>query len=104
MFLVFFKTGVLTNARENPDVREAVNDVLRFWLDRGCSGFRMDVINLISKDQAFPDGPIIERDAPYQPGFTSYANGPRLHEFLKHMNREVLSKYDTLTVGEMVRF
>ncbi|KAF2102860.1 glycoside hydrolase [Rhizodiscina lignyota] len=86
---------------ENPDVRAAVHDVLRFWLDRGASGFRMDVINLISKVQSFPDGEVVAPDHQYQPGFKYFANGPRLHEYLKEINREVLSKYDTITVGEM---
>lgn len=79
----------------------AVHDVLRFWLERGASGFRMDVINLISKHLDFPDAPIIEPNSPYQPGHQFYANGPRLHEFLKGINREVLSKFDSITVGEM---
>jgi oligo-1,6-glucosidase len=86
---------------ENPDVREAVHDVLRFWLDRGCSGFRMDVINHISKVQTFPDADVIAPDHKYQPGFKYYCNGPRLHEWLKNMRAEVLDKYDTITVGEM---
>jgi oligo-1,6-glucosidase len=86
---------------ENPAVRDAVHDVLRFWLDRGCSGFRMDVINLISKVQHFPDAEVVVKNNKYQPGDKFYANGPRLHEYLKEINRKVLSKYDTLTVGEM---
>lgn len=86
---------------ETPAVREAVHDVLRFWLDRGVSGFRMDVINLISKDQSFPDADVVVPAHRYQPGDKFYANGPRLHEYLKEINRKVLSKYDTLTVGEM---
>ncbi|XP_014562600.1 glycoside hydrolase family 13 protein [Bipolaris victoriae FI3] len=86
---------------ENPDVREAVHNILRFWLDRGVSGFRMDVINLISKVQSFPDAAISVEDAKYQPGDKYFANGPRLHEWLKELRRDVLSKYDTLTVGEM---
>lgn len=86
---------------ENPEVREAVHDVLRFWLDRGASGFRMDVINLISKDQKFPDAEITNPNAKYQSGHKFFANGPRLHEFLQDINREVLSKYDSITVGEM---
>jgi oligo-1,6-glucosidase len=86
---------------ENPAVRDAVHDVLRFWLDRGCSGFRMDVINLISKVQDFPDADMVVKNNKYQPGDKYYANGPRLHEYLKEINRKVLSKYDTLTVGEM---
>ena len=86
---------------ENAEVRAAVHDVLRFWLDRGACGFRMDVINLISKVQTFPDAEIFDPKAKYQPGNKFFANGPRLHEFLQDMNREVLSKYDTITVGEM---
>lgn len=86
---------------ENPEVREAVHNVLRFWLDRGVSGFRMDVINLISKVQDFPDAEVVVPGHKYQPGAQYYANGPRLHEWLKEINRKVLSKYDTITVGEM---
>ncbi|KAF2866340.1 alpha-glucosidase-like protein maltase [Massariosphaeria phaeospora] len=86
---------------ENPAVRDAVHDILRFWLDRGVSGFRMDVINLISKVQDFPDAEVVVQGHTYQPGSKYYANGPRLHEFLKDINRKVLSKYDTITVGEM---
>jgi oligo-1,6-glucosidase len=86
---------------ENPDVRAAVHDVLHFWLKRGTSGFRMDVINHISKTPGYPDAPITSPGSKYQPGYKYYANGPRLHEWLQAMNREVLSKYDTITVGEM---
>lgn len=86
---------------ENPAVREAVHDVLRFWLDRGVCGFRMDVINLISKVPGYPDGAIVAPDHLYQPGFKHFANGPRLHEYLQELNEKVLSKYDTITVGEM---
>lgn len=82
-------------------MREAVHNVLRFWLDRGASGFRMDVINLISKVQSFPDADIAVPGHKYQPGYKLFANGPRLHEWLKELNRDVLSKYDTITVGEM---
>ncbi|KAF2801616.1 glycoside hydrolase [Mytilinidion resinicola] len=86
---------------ENLAVREEVHDVLRFWLERGASGFRMDVINLISKVQSFPDAPVSVPSSKYQPGDKYYANGPRLHEYLKEIRKEVLSKYDTITVGEM---
>lgn len=85
---------------ENPEVREAVYNVMRFWLDRGVSGFRLDVINCISKDQDFPDADIIDSNSKYQPGFQHFISGPRFHEFLHEMNREVLSKHDALTVGE----
>lgn len=86
---------------ENPKVRAAVHDVLRFWLERGASGFRMDVINLISKVQTFPDAEIFDKKDKYQPGDKFYANGPRLHEYLREINEKVLSKYDSITVGEM---
>jgi glycosidase len=86
---------------ENPEVREAVWDVMRFWLDRGASGFRMDVINLISKVQAYPDAPVVLSGREHQPGQRFFVNGPRLHEYLREMNREVLSRYDAVAVGEM---
>ncbi|KAI1410639.1 glycoside hydrolase family 13 protein [Hypoxylon sp. FL1857] len=87
---------------ENPDVRAAVWDVMHFWMKRGASGFRMDVINLISKDPSYPDADIVlDPGHRYQPGTKYFVNGPRLHEFLREMHREVLSKYDTITVGEM---
>ncbi|KAK9489550.1 glycoside hydrolase superfamily [Lipomyces doorenjongii] len=66
--------------RENPKVREAVHDVVRFWLDRGVDGFRLDVINQISKDPAMPDAPITNPAAKYQPGNMFFSSGPRLHD------------------------
>ena len=94
--------------REQPDlnwrtpaVREAVFDVQHFWLKRGISGFRMDVINLISKDPDFPDAEVIKPDVPHQPGHKHYANGPELHNYLQEMYSKVLSHYETITVGEM---
>ncbi|KAI9756267.1 MAG: hypothetical protein M4579_003934 [Chaenotheca gracillima] len=86
---------------ENPDVRSAVHDVMLFWLERGVSGFRIDVINLISKVQTFPDAAVVVPDQEYQLGAKYFANGPRLHEYLREINQKVLSKYDTITVGEM---
>lgn len=84
---------------ENPKVREEVYDIMRFWLDKGVDGFRMDVINLISKDLSFPEDP-----AALAGGLDNClavaANGPRVHEFLQEMNHEVLSKYPVMTVGE----
>lgn len=69
---------------ENERVRREVYDIMRFWLDKGVDGFRMDVINMISKD----------------PGLTVFMNGPRIHDFLQEMNAEVLAGKDLLTVGE----
>lgn len=83
---------------ENPSVRKSVFDMMNWWCDKGIDGFRMDVISLISKVPGFPDGPAGKS------GYGDYgpycANGPRVHEYLQEMNREVLSKYDLITVGE----
>jgi oligo-1,6-glucosidase len=83
---------------DNRKVRSEVYDLMRFWLDKGVSGFRMDVIPFISKDPAFPDLTIDQLQHPDR----VYADGPRVHDYLKEMRREVLSKYDTMTVGEAV--
>ncbi|KAF9463172.1 glycoside hydrolase family 13 protein [Collybia nuda] len=85
---------------DNPDVRQAVWDLMNFWIDRGCDGFRMDVINIISKVDGLPDAPITEPGQPYQPASTLFANGPRVHEYIKEMNKKVLSAQDLITVGE----
>ena len=83
---------------ENPKVRKEVYAIIDFWLAKGVDGLRMDVISLISKRLVF-------EDVPNEMSFIDvmekvYANGPRVHEFLKEMNREVLSNYDIVTVGE----
>ena len=85
---------------ENPEVRQAIYTMMNWWVDRGVDGFRMDVINLISKSE-LADGEV-------PPGhtrasaFAYTANGPRLDEFLAEMNREVgLDARHLLTVGEM---
>ncbi|KAJ8456416.1 hypothetical protein ONZ45_g18727 [Pleurotus djamor] len=85
---------------ENEDVRHAVWDLMDFWLKRGCDGFRMDVINKISKVPGLPDAPITLPDEEYQPAGMYYLNGPRVHEFIKEVHTNVLSRYDTMTVGE----
>lgn len=83
---------------ENEAVRREVYDLMTFWMDRGVDGWRMDVIGSISKFVDFPD---YETDdsRPYVVG-RYHSNGPRLHEFIQEMNREVLSRYDCMTVGE----
>jgi len=81
---------------ENNKVREEVYDVMKFWLDKGIDGFRMDVIPFISKDQDFNNLSKKELLNPEK----VYSSGPRLHEFLKEMNSKVLSKYDILSIGE----
>ncbi|KAF8882742.1 glycoside hydrolase family 13 protein [Gymnopilus junonius] len=85
---------------DNPDVREAAWDVMQFWIDRGCDGFRMDVINLISKVDGLPDAPITVPGDEYQPASMFFANGPRVHQYIKEMHAKVLSKKDLITVGE----
>ena len=81
---------------ENNKVREEVYDVMKFWLDKGIDGFRMDVIPFISKDQDFNNLSKKELLNPEK----VYSSGPRLHEFLKEKNSKVLSKYDILSIGE----
>ena len=82
---------------DNPKVREEVFSMMRWWLDKGVDGFRMDVISLISKKEGYPDG--VAGNTGYA-GFDGCATGPHLHEYLREMNEKVLSLYDTITVGE----
>ena len=79
--------------------RAEVFELMRWWLDKGIDGFRMDVINLISKKPGLPDAPVVTPDR-YQWGGECFTNGPRLFEFLQEMKEQVLSSYDILTVGE----
>ena len=87
---------------ENREVREAVYDMMNWWLDRGVDGFRMDVINLISKDPALPDG-VVAPGKTWADGFPHYGYGPRIHEFLREMHDAVFAGRtgDFVTVGEM---
>ena len=83
---------------ENPIVREEVYSIIDFWLSKGVDGIRMDVISLISKRLDF-------KNVPKNMIFTDvmekyYANGPRVHEYIREMNKKVLSKYDIVTIGE----
>ncbi|UII76350.1 alpha-glucosidase [Flagellimonas sp. HMM57] len=81
---------------ENPKVRQEIYDMMHFWFKKGVDGFRMDVIPFISKDTSYPELP-----DEYNGNFIPfYANGPKLHDYLHEMNKEVLSKYDIMTVGE----
>ncbi|WP_407731980.1 alpha,alpha-phosphotrehalase [Pseudocitrobacter faecalis] len=79
---------------ENPAVRAELKKVCEFWADRGVDGLRLDVVNLISKDQAFPSDP--DGD-----GRRFYTDGPRAHEFLQEMSRDVFTPRELMTVGEM---
>ena len=81
---------------ENPKVRKEIFDMMNFWFDKGIDGFRMDVIPFISKDTTFPELP-----KEYKGDMVAYyANGPHLHEYLKEMNKEVLSKHNAMSVAE----
>ncbi|MEY7872004.1 alpha,alpha-phosphotrehalase [Enterobacter roggenkampii] len=79
---------------ENPAVRTELKKVCEFWADRGVDGLRLDVINLISKDQDFPDDNIGD-------GRRFYTDGPRIHEYLQEMSRDVFTPRNLMTVGEM---
>lgn len=84
---------------ENPKLRQEVYDMMTWWGKKGVDGFRMDVITMISKNQQFPNGRQGEGDSFGDSG-PYVNNGPRVHEYLKEMNREVISHFDWLTVGE----
>jgi len=106
---------------ENEDTRNAIYDsAMRFWLDKGVDGFRVDTVNMLvirlqlgqsweltwretrySKGVEFLDAPIIDPEFYEQPAWLYYANGPRMHEFLREMNDKVLKHYDAVTVGEL---
>ncbi|ELT0934081.1 alpha,alpha-phosphotrehalase [Enterobacter roggenkampii] len=79
---------------ENPAVRAELKKVCEFWADRGVDGLRLDVINLISKDQDFPNDETGD-------GRRFYTDGPRIHEYLQEMSRDVFTPRNLMTVGEM---
>ncbi|MGE5631121.1 MAG: glycoside hydrolase family 13 protein [Caulobacteraceae bacterium] len=81
---------------KNPEVRREIYAMMKWWLDKGIDGFRMDVINAIVKAENLPD-------VPSSGSIDLYFNRPGVHELLQEMNREVLSKYDIMTVGETPR-
>ncbi|MCB0624493.1 MAG: alpha-glucosidase [Saprospiraceae bacterium] len=84
---------------ENPKVRQEVYDIMKFWAEKGVDGFRLDAFQFVSKDTTFPPLPEgYEKDV--RNVIKHYGMGPRLHEYLEEMNREVLSKYDVFAVSE----
>ena len=87
---------------ENPGVRSAVYEMMNWWLDLGVDGFRMDVINYISKDPALPDG-VFPPGGLWGDGGPHFISGPRIHDYLQEMHREVFAgrSADLITVGEM---
>ncbi|MBD7945429.1 MULTISPECIES: glycoside hydrolase family 13 protein [Psychrobacillus] len=85
---------------ENKALRDDIYEMMTYWLDKGIGGFRMDVINFISKVEGLPDGKVNPGQA-YGDGSPYFINGPKIHTHLKEMNERVLQNYDVLTVGEM---
>lgn len=85
---------------ENPKLRKEVYDMMKFWLDKGIDGFRMDVINFISKVDGLPDAPNPDGKK-YVSGSRYFMNGPEIHDYMQEMHSEVLADYDVMTVGEM---
>ena len=84
---------------DNEHVRKEIYEMMQFWLDKGIDGFRMDVINFISKVEGLP---AVNTEAEgYVSGHQYFMNGPNIHTYLHEMNQEVLSQYDIMTVGEM---
>ncbi|KIL88533.1 hypothetical protein FAVG1_07778 [Fusarium avenaceum] len=83
------------------DMRQATYDDMKFWLEKGVDGFRIDSMNLMSKHPDLPDAPITRPGDEFQPGDKYFASGPRMHEYIREMRQEVLDKYDCMTVGEL---
>ena len=84
---------------DNPQVRNDIYHMMKFWLDMGVDGFRMDSISFISKPSKFEDAPL-EDNKEYGAYYYGSANGPHIHEYLREMNQKVLSKYDVISIGE----
>lgn len=81
---------------DNPKVRKEIQDIVKYWLDRGCDGFRCDVITYISKTEGLPNG----KFNPFACGDEMFTHGPNIHKYLHELNVNVLSHYDCMTVGE----
>lgn len=81
---------------DNPKVRKEIQDIVDFWLKRGCDGFRCDVITYISKEEGLPNG----KFNPFTCGDEHFTHGPHIHEYLHELNVNVLKNYDCMTVGE----
>ncbi len=86
---------------ENPDVRAAVHELMGWWLDRGVDGFRMDVINFVSKAQGLPDAPAIQGQR-FAHAMDEFVDGPHVHDYLAEMTREVFAcrNGEYITIGE----
>ncbi len=85
---------------DNPDLRKEVYAMVNWWLDKGIDGFRLDVINFISKEDNYPDGNVALGKMTDLTGVEHYMYGPRIHQYLQELNENTFSKYDVMTVGE----
>ena len=84
---------------ENENVKNDIKEMIKWWLDKGIDGFRLDAINLISKDQNFPSVKPAD-DSGYGYGWAHYMNGPKFVDYMKEVKKECFDKYDIMTVGE----
>ncbi len=96
-YLHIFSSGQPDLNWANPQLRAALKDILRFWLDKGIDGFRLDTINFISKVPGYPSVPGAKG---LVRGSQFYMNGPKVHDYLHEVYEDVFSKYDIMTVGE----
>ncbi|KAI8957352.1 glycoside hydrolase family 13 protein [Daldinia sp. FL1419] len=87
---------------ESESCRKAIyQDTMRFWLERGVDGFRIDTVNKYSKRTEYSDAPVTDPDSPYQPAPEMWCNGPRIHEFIHEMRCKALAPYGAVSVGEL---
>jgi len=96
-YLHLFSEGQPDLNWDNPNVREEFYEIMRWWLGKGIDGFRLDVVNLISKNPSLPDD---STDKSTNPGSKYYVNGPKIHRYLQEMNEEVFLGSDTVAIGE----
>lgn len=86
--------------QDNEEARRTIYEsAMVFWLEKGVDGFRVDTVNMYSKDPSFPDAPVTDPNGEWQEAGLMYCNGPRMNEYLSEMNY-ILSRYDAMTVGE----
>ena len=96
---IFFKEQPDLNW-ENEKVRENLYSMVRWWLDKGVDGFRLDAINIISKPEGFPDDPSTDFEKHTSSLPFVISNGTMVHPWMKELTRETFSRYDVMTVGE----
>ena len=96
---IFFKEQPDLNW-ENEKVREDLYSMVRWWLDKGVDGFRLDAINIISKPEGFPDDPSTDYEKHTSSSPFVITNGTMVHPWMKELTRETFSRYDVMTVGE----